>query len=580
MDWERLAQRRGSRRWFVGGMAGAVAGAAGLASVGCDRGSNRGPTPSGSDEPEDTPTAASTATQQPGQQGESLRYTGYVIGDGAFDPHKTQAGPFYGEQALVFSRLLAYESQTAGSIAADLAETNPEQPDGQTLIFRVRKNARWDDRDPLLGRAVTADDVKFSFERQMGGDASFVRRSQWTNVDKVEVQDASTVVFRMKSPMAAMIEGFADVNAFVVAPELSAKGRSYGPDSQIGSGPFRWVEWQEGKFASVARNPHWHGGSNRPYLDGVAVFQPKDTSEVEAGLRTKRLDVAFVGRPQAERLKKAVPSLKDSTVGQLLFFGMRFFIPQPPFSDVRFRTAVSIALDRRDMVARFFAGSGDVNPWISWPLARWTLPQAELTALAGYRAGSGGRAEDIKEAKALLAASAADKKLPEEFSLLVVDDAEKNLGMGTLMREQLKQALDLNVTVTPVQTGELVKRLFAGSAPWAAGPDSSHTDLDDCVFPYFHSEGTQNTFPLRDKEMDALIVSQRTELDAGKRRQIGFDIQRKLLALNVGVNFVSERVVALSWPYVRDFPLDASDGYQHRFASCWIDRNDPTFHGR
>jgi hypothetical protein len=53
-----------------------------------------------------------------------------------------------------------------------------------------------------------------------------------------------------------------------------------------------------------------------------------------------------------------------------------------------------------------------------------------------------------------------------------------------------------------------------------------------------------------------------------------------LLNLNVGVNFVSERVVALAHPYVRNFPLDVSDGYQHRFADCWIDQNDPSFRGR
>jgi len=53
-----------------------------------------------------------------------------------------------------------------------------------------------------------------------------------------------------------------------------------------------------------------------------------------------------------------------------------------------------------------------------------------------------------------------------------------------------------------------------------------------------------------------------------------------LLALNAGVNLFSERVVALSWPYVKGFPLDTADGYQHRFADTWIDTSDATFRGR
>ena len=80
-----------------------------------------------------------------------------------------------------------------------------------------------------------------------------------------------------------------------------------------------------------------------------------------------------------------------STVGQLLFFGMRFYLKQAPYNDLRFRSAISLAIDRREMVQKWFAGSGDVNPWVSWPLQRWTLPQAELVTMPGYRAGEAGR---------------------------------------------------------------------------------------------------------------------------------------------------------------------------------------------
>lgn len=581
MDWERLARSRGSRRWFLG-VAGATMGAAGLAAAGCGGSSPKGtpsaPATTGSGTPDPSPGAARTPAGI--QLGDTLRYTAYVASDQTYDPHKTQAGPFYGQQAMVYSRLLAYDSQTKGTIVPDLAATNPEQPDGTTLIFKLNPGAKWQDRAPLNGRPVTADDVKYSIERQTGGDASFVRKASLINIDKVEARDASTIAITMKSQQAAMVDLFADVNSFIVPPEATASGQQFGLDNQPGSGPFRWVEWVEGQLGSVAKNPAWFGGNNRPYLDGVAAIQPTDARDVEAGLRTKKLDVAFVGRATADKLKQVLPSLQESTVGQLQFFGMRFFIPQVPYNDLRFRSAISIAVDRRDMVQRFFGGSGDINPWIAWPLSRWTLPQSELSTVPGYRPGSGGRDQDITDAKALLAAFAASNKIPDELPLFVVADAETNLQMGSVIRDQLKQNLGLNVTVYPVATGELIRRLFAQDAPWVAGPDSSQIDLDDCVYPYFHSAGTQNTFPLRDSDMDALINAERAELDEAKRREIGYNIQRKLLALNVGVNLVSERVVALAWPYVRNFPLDSTDGYQNRFADCWIDKTDPTYRGR
>jgi len=584
MDWERVSRTRRSRRWVLRAAAGA-AGATGLAAAGCNGGKSKPATPA----PSDTETGVPGTSVQPSatvpagiQSGNTLRYTGFVVSEnaaGRFDPHKTQVGPVYGQQSLVMSRLLTYENQAEGTMVADLAERMPEQPDGQTYIFRLNPAARWQDLPPVGDRQVTAEDVKFSIERQLQGDASFIRKARWTNIESMEVTSPLELRIKLKAPLAAMTQQFADVNAFIVAPELAEEG--FSAEAQCGSGPFTWVEWSEGSFASVARNPGWFGGEGRPYLDGVDLFQPRDSAQVEALFRTKRIDAALLGRPQADKLKAVIPQLTEATVGQSRFFGMRFFLPQFPFQRADFRTAASIAIDRRAMLQRFFAGSGELNPWISWPITKWSLPQAELSTLPGYRPGAAGREQDVQEARALFEAFKSGNKLPEGgLTLLVVDDAERTLGMGTFIQEQLKSTLDLGVTVLSVTAAELGKRLLTEQAPWAVGPDDGWIDLDDWVFPYFHSEGTKNTFPLRDADLDALIASQRVELDEEQRQLIGYDIQRKLLALNVGINFVSERVVSLTWPYVKNLPLDASDGYQHRFADSWIDQTDPSFRGR
>ncbi len=586
MYWERARSKQLSRRRFLGA-AGASLGAAGLSVIGCG-GGNASPGP-----PPATPTArpqataSATASASPTNRlserhGETLRYAGFVASDGIHDPHKTQAGPFYGQQALVFSRLLNYADQVKGTIQADLAAALPEQPDALTFTFRLNPAARWHDRAPLNGRAVTAEDVKFSIERQLNGDASFVRKSRWTGIEKVEVPEPGLVKVTVTSPLATMLPAFADVNSYIVAPQLSIEGRDIPLELQVGSGPFRWVEWQEGKFASVSRNGTWHGVDRRPYLDGVTLTQPKDATEIEARFRTKALDVATVGRPQAEQLKRATPGLQEATAGHSQFFGMRFFTGQAPFNDTRFRSAVSIAPDRREMITQFFAGSGAMNPWVSWPLTRWSLPQAELTTLPGYRPGETGRAQDIIDAKALLAAYVKEHPITTDLPLYVVDEVEASVGLGEMLKRQLKETLDLNVSVQRLKLDDLVGRMLKGQgeAAWAAGPDSGPLDLDDWLHPYFHSSGTKNTFALRNPDLDVLIAAQRAELDETKRREIGHRVQRSLFQTNVGVNFVSERVVVLSQPYVKNFPLDATDGYQHRFADTWLDRADPSFRGR
>lgn len=587
MTWEPSGERRVTRRWVLKA-SGLAAGAAGLAAMGCGGGSkapaNSPIAPSPGTTPSAQPTRAGgspTPARPSARHGETLRYTGYVERDVFADPHRTQAGPFYGQQALVFSRLLSYADQAQGTIVADLAEKLPEMPDGQTLVFRIKQGARWQDLPPLNGRAVTAEDVKHSIERQLTGDTTFARAPQWAAIDSITVSDERTIQFKLKTPLSTMQHRFADVNAFVVAPELSDDKGAIGLDRQVGSGPFQWVEWRDERFASARRNPGWSGGEQRPYLDGLSLIQPSTTAEVEVGLRTRDIDVAFVSQSLAARMKRSLPDLVEQSVGHSLFFGVRYSMVNAPYDDVRIRTALTIALDRRGMIDRFFGGAGGVNPWVSWPVSRWTLPESELTSLAGYRPGAGGRAEDLREARALLDAYLSEKKLPEDgLPLLVLDTAETATGMGSVISEQLATGLGLKVTVYPVDLATLSGMLLSAKAPFAAGPDTGWIDLDDWVYPYFHSAGTKNSFPLVDQELDGLIDRQRQEFDAKQRQQIGYEIQRKLLRINAGVNLVSERVVTLSWPYVKGFPLDTTDGYQNRFADCWIDRSDPTYRER
>jgi len=565
------------------GAMGATASTAGLAALRCSNGSPDSTTPRPTEIENETPPAGATATARPqdGKRGETLRYTGFVARDQSFDPHKTQAGPYYGHQSLIYSRLLSYQDQAKGTILPDLAASMPEMPDAQTLTFKLNPNARWHDLPPLNGRPVTAEDVRYSVIRQLSGDQSFVRKAQWAVVESIETPDERTVTFKLKSPMAAMHHLFADVHSFIVAPEAAGERNDIGDSAQVGSGPFQWVEWVDGRHASVRRNPNWHGGDRRPNLDGISLVQPESTAKVEASLRTRDVDAAIVGRVLADRLKKSIGQLEETTMGHSQFFGMRFSLVNDPYDDLRFRSAVTYALDRRAMIDKFFGGSGGVNPWVSWPVTDWALPESELSTMPGYRPGDGGRQEDIREARALLDAFKSAKTVKEDLPLFVLDETEAALEFGATIREQLVANLGLTqVRVVPIPLAELSNLLLTGQAPWAGGPDNGWIDLDDWVYPYFHANGTKNSFPLRDTELTQLIDNQRVELNKDARREIGYNIQRRLLAVNAGVNLVSERVVALSWPYVKGFPLDTADGYQHRFADTWIDQGDATFRGR
>jgi peptide/nickel transport system substrate-binding protein len=575
------AHRLTRRRFLAGGAASAVA--AGLTLAGCGGGGSTPSAPTNGEEPGPTRTPSPGNGQgsptPSGTTSPPLTVTGFVFSDGQFDPHKTQVGTLHGQQAFIYSRLLTYLSQANGLLEADLAEGMPEQPDDQTFVFRLRPGVEWHNVAPVNGRLLNASDVVHSIERQMTGNGEFVRPERWNFIESVEAPNNEEVVIRTNAPFAGALSRLAEPSAFIVPPEHDTSGVSFGPNQQAGTGPFTWVEWDERHFASVRRNDRWFRGA--PRVAGVTLVEPTDSATVEAMLRVRDLDVAFLGARQAEQLMSTIPDLQRQSIGNALFFGMRFYTPTPPFDDPRFRTALSIALDRREMVDFFFQGAGEPNGWVSWPVSRWALSQAELSEIPGYRLGSGGRQQDIADARALLESMRSDEvTVPTSVQLHSEFTSEEQLSLGSLIARQLWEALEISVTLEYVPIDELVDRHFRGDAPWIAGPDTGWLDLDDWVYPYFHSNGLQNSFALRNEELDGLIEQQRRELNEDSRRSLGRDIQRKLLEVNAGVNLVSERVMAVAWPYVRDFPLDITDGYQDRFARCWIDTEDPTYRRR
>ena len=389
-------RRRYSRRWFLGAL-GASAGAAGLAAIGCDDPEAPPPpaTPAPTEAtPESYPTYSSTPAPDPtraaqaSRHGGTLRYAAAFSSDGHFDPHTTNSAALLGQQSLIYSRLLTYESQVDGRLAPDLAAGMPEQPDELTYIFHLNPEARWHDVEPLNGRAVTAGDVLASIDRQRLGTASFPRKERWAlPISALEAPNARTLVTRTEAPFAGTLARFASPEGFVAPLELAG---TLSPSRQVGSGPFRWVEWSEGFYASVARNDTWHGPGDAPFLDGISTVPPRSIEELEADFRTRELDAVQAGFLQAQELKRRLPELREVRSAVSQFYGMRFLSALPPYDDPRLRRAMTVALDRRDMLDRFFHGSGRSIPGSAPPCGGGRCRRPSSSANPATFPGMGG----------------------------------------------------------------------------------------------------------------------------------------------------------------------------------------------
>jgi ABC-type transport system substrate-binding protein len=157
-------------------------------------------------------------------------------------------------------------------------------------------------------------------------------------------------------------------------------------------------------------------------------------------------------------------------------------------------------------------------------------------------------------------------------------------------KRQLQATLGLAVsdTIDPTGYTSLAQAFLQntsdanqGTAPFTWGFDNGWIDLDDWLYPYFHTGGTKNSFLLSDPDLDRMLDAQRAEFDQAKRRQIGLDTQHYLLENVVArLDYCAPVSRVVDWSYVKNEVFSTWDGSNFLYANTWLDQADPTFGGR
>jgi peptide/nickel transport system substrate-binding protein len=619
--WTRLRNRRLSRRRLLAGSVAMGAGAAGLALVGCGgSGGGGGAEPSA----QETAVPGRVPLTQVGTHGGTMRDFNYdsLVLD-TRDPHQTRLGPMYNIQARIFSKLLLYYDEFQQIMWPDLSADAaggpgmPEQVDEQTYVIRLRPNARFhdtpkirEDFPDLAGRPVVADDVKFSIERQLNPNspkrALYYRRYQWETIDKIEVVDDHTLRITTKKPCSPFIHFLADRSSFIIPREVvdEETDEMNADNKMIGSGPFFLDKLEALRILRVVRNPDWFGaddnpegiGTGRPFVDVVEVLYPPESDSVlETTFKTKQIDiVTFIDQGNHFRLLDEISGLRPTEVGITGGLSTSLLNNRHPFNDVRVRKAVSWALDRNALGEQMYPPAPGharflLSGAIAWPIIRWAIPQEELATYRGYRYGPGEREEDIAEARKLWDAAGGNDAIGTIrilFSSIPPEIPEKVLPQ---VERQLKENLGASVETNVDQTGytEIIaclSRAIAGSPEDACiftwSFDNGFTDLDDWLYAYYHSEGGLNAFPLSDELIDQWLEDQREEFEYEKRREIGYEIQRRLDDIMPGMRYFNAIQRSLQRPYLKNGLEWPWFGAGYWSANVWLDSTDPQFEGR
>ncbi|MCM3876818.1 MAG: ABC transporter substrate-binding protein [Thermoanaerobaculia bacterium] len=244
--------------------------------------------------------------------------------------------------------------------APSLAESWTTSKDGHVYEFLLRKGVRFHNGDP-----VTAEDVKFSFERYKGGGATALK----ARVAAVEVVDPLRVRFRLKQP-------WPDFMTFYATPATSAAWiipKKYtervGDDgfkkAPVGAGPYRFVSFTPGVELIVeAYDGYWR---KAPAVKRLVFKSVPDESTRLVMLKRGETDVAYGLRgPDAEEVRRS-PGLALKVVlptgSQWIVFTEQWD-PKSPWADRRVRLAINLAIDRKGFSDAEYLGYGRPAPSI------------------------------------------------------------------------------------------------------------------------------------------------------------------------------------------------------------------------
>src|SRR5699024_2294140 len=131
----------------------------------------------------------------------------------------------------------------SGELQAELADDHSISDDGKSYTFKLR-DAKFHNGDE-----VTAEDVKFTFDRiiEPGSKATF--GSELSVIDEIVVEDEKTVTFNLSEPSAPFLDYLAIPESVIVSKKwVEENGENGDP---MGAGPFKFVDWKKGQELNV-----------------------------------------------------------------------------------------------------------------------------------------------------------------------------------------------------------------------------------------------------------------------------------------------------------------------------------------
>lgn len=434
---------------------------------------------------------------------------------------------------VVYQRLMQPKlnsSEAELDAAAEIKQTSPT-----TIEFRLKPGMMFTDG---FGE-MTADDVKFSFERiglppPPGGKESSYK-ADWLHLTAVEVKSKYEGRIVLAKPRANIFDVvIADGSGCILSRKaVEQRGAEYGI-KPVGSGQYQVVSLDKQKGAVLRRNAGYKG--TRPgKFDEINIRVITDPKTTELALRSGELDFAVLPPAAADPLRGVSGlSVSDQSAFSYVWMGMN--LEKGPLADLRVRQAIRLGVDVDQMLLAGYNGKAP-------RLNTGVHPQ-----IAGHWRDAPVYRRNVAEAKALLAA-AGQSNLKLRLTLLNTPEFQNMALVAKALLAEIGVTVDVDAQ--------------AGGTYWSSGKGDAGKNLElylsrfNCkhdpnfVMQWFTPSqiGNWNWSRWNSPEFDNLFKASDSETDPAKRRQMVLEMQQLMdkSAAYVWLTTEGASVVQKSW---------------------------------
>lgn len=439
----------------------------------------------------------------------------------------------------LFSALVRYDKE--GNIEPELAQSFTFL--SPTLLeFRLRKDVQWSDGAPF-----SAKDVLFTYETILSPEIFTPYSSGFSHVETVEMVDEYTLHVKYKYPYFKALEiWMMEVLPHHLLKDEKAMMTSRFNQAPVGTGPYILETFELSKNIVLRANPHYFEGKPKPERL-VFHFLPDNATEFMM-LRSQKLDLSSITPLQHERQLDTsfheFYNVHESIAHSYAYVGLN--LKDPKFQDHRVRQALSLAIDRQELVDILLFGHGEVSTGPFLPRTNAFDPDVKAPL------------QDIQKAKALLAQAGYDVENPLEFTLTTSSGARA--ATAEILQYQLAKAgIKMRIRVMEWQaflnTVILPRRFEAVLLAWSVG-------LKSDAYSIWHSEsmrkGGFNFVGYANPRVDALIKEAERVVDEEKfggiyreiYRQIAYDVPYLFLYVPKSLSVVNRAITPVEPSFI------------------------------